>query len=175
MRSSAGTSSAIAITFAPVSSFALERGNILGHRHHLRAGEFFHKGIALHVIPVRMTSEQNLNVRELEPELLYRSANRRYIALVVTVDQDVPFGCRDQKRSEALCADVVKVSRDFVRRKRRVLHLTRADVALEKLLQRPLFRRLAPRHTCNQNYENAMAHIAPQHNTASLRRIRFSP
>ena len=82
----------------------------------------------------------------LEAQLLDRVADRRHVALVVAVDQDVALRRGDQKRSEGSGADVIEVADDLVRRERRVLIFTRADVAPEQLVGSPDFRGLRDRH-----------------------------
>ena len=50
--------------------YRLQRRHVLGHRHHLRAGQLFDQRIAFLMIAVRVVPEQDLDVGELEPELL---------------------------------------------------------------------------------------------------------
>ncbi len=46
----------------------LQRGYILGHGHYLRAGQLLDQRVALHMIPVSVTTQQNLDVREFESD-----------------------------------------------------------------------------------------------------------
>ena len=110
---------------------ALEKRHVLGHRHDEPAGQLLDEGVALHVIPVRVAAEDDLDVLEVEAQVLHRLAEVRDRILPVGVDQDVPLGRRDQKRREALGADVVEVSSDSVGRKLCSLLLPGADVTSE--------------------------------------------
>jgi len=88
------------------------------------------------MVAVRVAAEQDLDVGELEPELFDRLLNRRDVALVRAVDEDVALRRDDEERGEAFRADVVDVADDLVRRKLRRLIVAAADVALEERLLR---------------------------------------
>ena len=69
------------------------------------------------MVPVRMAGEKDLDVSELESELLHTRPDKRNILLKIAIDKDVPLRSGDQIAGETLAADIVKVPRDFERRK----------------------------------------------------------
>jgi hypothetical protein len=109
-----------------------QRRHVFGERHHLRAGNRLHRGVALLVIAVRVAAEQDLDVRELEPELLDRPLNRRHVALVGAVDQNVALRRDDQEHRQAIRPHVIDIANHLVRRERRRHVVGSADVALEQ-------------------------------------------
>src|SRR5262245_18865686 len=66
------------------------------------------------MITVCVATEQDLNVGELEPELLNRLLDRRHIALVCTVDQDISLRRGDEERTQGPGADVVDIPDNLV-------------------------------------------------------------
>src|SRR6185295_18427017 len=70
----------------------------------------------------------------LESQLLHRLLNRRHVALVGAVDEDVPLRRDDEERGEALGSDVVDVADDLVRREWGRHVVGAADVAPEQRL-----------------------------------------
>ena len=114
----------------------LQRRHVLGHRHHLRAGQLFDHRIAFLVVAVRVAAEQDLGVGELESELLDGLLNRRHVPLIRAVDEDVALRRDDEKGGQALGPDVIDVSDDLVGWELRRLIVGRADVALEQRLLR---------------------------------------
>src|SRR5215471_4469577 len=65
-----------------------------------------------------MVDQEDLDVIELEPELLYACPDERHILLEIAVDQDVTLRRGDQIIGETLAADIVDIPGDFERRKR---------------------------------------------------------
>lgn len=49
--------------------YRLQRGHIFLHRHHLRPRQLLEQGVAFLMIAVSVSTEQNADVGELEPEL----------------------------------------------------------------------------------------------------------
>src|SRR5262249_32498718 len=81
------------------------------------------------MISVRVRSEQNAYICELEPELSHRPFNGAHIPLVRAVDENVSIRRGDEKRTERLGAYVVNIGDHFMWRKRGRLILLAAHVA----------------------------------------------
>lgn len=97
-----------------------QRGNVLLHRHHFRAGQLFDHRVAFHVIAMGVAAEQDPGVAEFESELFDVGLEERDRRLEVAINKDVALGRRDQKRSELAGAHEINVSDHLVRRKRLV-------------------------------------------------------
>ena len=78
-----------------------QRGHVLLHGHHLRARQFFHQGVAFHVVGMRVAAEQNLDVGEFESQLLHRASDHRDRGLKTTIEQNVSLRRDEQKRRRA--------------------------------------------------------------------------
>jgi hypothetical protein len=119
----------------------LQRRDILGHRHHLCAGQLLHRRVTFLMVAVGVAAEHDLDVAELEAQLFDRLLDERHIALERAVDQDVPLRRGDQEHGKAPRADVVDIPDHLVRREGRVHVVRAADVPLK---QRELGEGLAP-------------------------------
>src|ERR1700740_39002 len=95
----------------------LECRNILGHRHYLRAGLLLDQGIAFLMITMRVAPQQYFGIGKLEPQLLDRLFNGRYIPFIRTVNEDIALRRDHEERAQSSRADIVDVPDDLVRRK----------------------------------------------------------
>src|SRR5215470_6793131 len=98
-----------------------------------------------------VAAEQDLDVFESKAQFLYRILNGRSVPLIDGVDKDVPLRRGDEKRRKSLCADIVDVSNDLMRRELFVLLFGRTDVACEEFLDRPHTRSLLSRQKRRTN------------------------
>ncbi len=80
------------------------------------------------------------------PSFVTESRIVGHVPLVRRIDQDVAGWRDDEKRREALHADVIEIAHDPVRWELRVLLCGRPDIAREQLLHCPHMRRLRRRH-----------------------------
>ena len=90
----------------------LQRRDILGHCYDLATGQPLDHRVSLHVVGVRVATQNDLDIFELESELLHRVLEHRDAVLPVCVDQYVPLGGGDKKGGEAVGADVIQVADD---------------------------------------------------------------
>ena len=81
------------------------------------------------MVAVRVITQNDLDVRRFESELLDRLLNRRDVPLVRGVDQDVSRRSDDQERAQRSRTDVIDAADDFVWRKRGLLIRRAAHIA----------------------------------------------
>ena len=96
----------------------LRLGFVHAPNHDLGSGQFLNHRVALYVVRMRVTGDQNLGVAELESQLLNIGADHRNRRLVVAVHQDVALRRHDQERRLFLGPYVIEIVHDAMGRKR---------------------------------------------------------
>src|SRR5437868_14159099 len=91
--------------------------DIAVHDHDRGASQLLDQCISLAVIGVGMTGQQDFDVRKLEPQLFYRSADQRHVTFISAVEENISRGSRNQKRRMGVCYDEVDVPDKLMRRK----------------------------------------------------------
>src|SRR6186713_203172 len=94
----------------------LHHRHIALHHEILRAGQGLDSRTASVVVPMRVTDEQDPDVRELEAELLDTRTNLRDARFEVGIDEDVACGRGDEVTREPAAADIIKVVGNAERR-----------------------------------------------------------
>ena len=92
--------------------------DVLLHDHDLGSDAFPEKYISGLVVPVGVAAQDDLDVGEVEAELRHAAFDHRNRSLEVRVDEDVPFGRRDQKRAQPSGTHEVEVVHDLMGRER---------------------------------------------------------
>jgi hypothetical protein len=87
------------ILLAPIHS--LPPRDVLFHDHDLGSDALPEKDVGLLVIAVGVASQDDLDVVEVEAERFDAPFDERNRSLEIRVDEDVPLGCGDQKRTQA--------------------------------------------------------------------------
>lgn len=86
--------------------------------HHLGARQLLDQVVSAHMVRMRMTGDQNLDVGELKPQFLDTRPDHRNRRLVVAVHQDVPLGRDEQKGGQLLGSHIMEIVHDAMRRER---------------------------------------------------------